>query len=131
MLFIVVAFDLRCVCCDVLCCVVVVVVINGLFDQRTFGSTDFWINELLDQRTSMGQRTFSSKGMLSSDLLGFQTYDYARHFISACERVLKVFLRGGGALVMCLCCDCHVFAKCRASVVICHVSVLLANVCDL
>lgn len=28
------------------------------------------------------------EGMLGADLLGFHTYDYARHFLSACERIL-------------------------------------------
>lgn len=28
------------------------------------------------------------EGMLGADLLGFHTYDYARHFLSTCERVL-------------------------------------------
>ena len=28
------------------------------------------------------------KGLLAADLLGFQTYDYARHFLSSCEMVL-------------------------------------------
>ena len=28
------------------------------------------------------------KGLLSADLLGFQTYDYARHFLSACQLIL-------------------------------------------
>lgn len=39
--------------------------------------------------------------MLSSDLLGFHTYDYARHFTKACTRILGlesapngVFVRG-------------------------------------
>eukprot|EP00611_Tribonema_gayanum_P004565 TRINITY_DN1376_c0_g1_i1.p1 TRINITY_DN1376_c0_g1~~TRINITY_DN1376_c0_g1_i1.p1 ORF type:complete len:1060 (-),score=283.32 TRINITY_DN1376_c0_g1_i1:298-3147(-) len=30
------------------------------------------------------------EGMLSADLVGFHTYDYARHFLSACSRVLEV-----------------------------------------
>ena len=29
-------------------------------------------------------------GMLAADLLGFQTYDYARHFLSSCEIVLGI-----------------------------------------
>lgn len=29
-------------------------------------------------------------GMLGCDLLGFQTYDYARHFISSCNRLLSL-----------------------------------------
>lgn len=27
-------------------------------------------------------------GVLSSDLVGFHTYDYARHFLSSCTRIL-------------------------------------------
>lgn len=30
------------------------------------------------------------EGLLGADLLGFHTYDYARHFLSACERLLGV-----------------------------------------
>ncbi|BFZ56838.1 Trehalose-6-P synthase/phosphatase complex synthase subunit [Savitreella phatthalungensis] len=29
-------------------------------------------------------------GVLSCDLIGFHTYDYARHFLSACSRILKL-----------------------------------------
>jgi len=29
-------------------------------------------------------------GVLHSDLLGFHTYDYARHFLSSCSRILYV-----------------------------------------
>lgn len=32
----------------------------------------------------------SFAALLSADLLGFHTYDYARHFLSACSRVLEV-----------------------------------------
>lgn len=30
------------------------------------------------------------QGLLAADLVGFHTYDYARHFLSACSRVLEV-----------------------------------------
>ena len=30
------------------------------------------------------------EGLLHADLVGFHTYDYARHFLSACSRVLDV-----------------------------------------
>jgi len=30
-------------------------------------------------------------GLLNSDLIGFHTYDYARHFLSSCTRVLSLF----------------------------------------
>jgi trehalose 6-phosphate synthase len=29
-------------------------------------------------------------GVLYSDLLGFHTYDYARHFLSSCTRILSL-----------------------------------------
>ena len=29
-------------------------------------------------------------GVLPCDLIGFHTYDYARHFLSACNRVLNL-----------------------------------------
>merc|ERR1719245_1051731 len=34
------------------------------------------------------------RGMLSADCIGFHTYDYARHFISSCKRVLDLDYRG-------------------------------------
>jgi trehalose-6-phosphate synthase len=30
------------------------------------------------------------EGVLAADLVGFHTYDYARHFLSACTRILGV-----------------------------------------
>lgn len=30
------------------------------------------------------------RGVLSCDLIGFHTYDYARHFLSSCSRILKL-----------------------------------------
>lgn len=33
------------------------------------------------------------EGMLGADLIGFHTYDYARHFLSTCERVLELRTR--------------------------------------
>ena len=30
------------------------------------------------------------EGVLPCDLIGFHTYDYARHFLSACNRVLNL-----------------------------------------
>jgi len=32
-------------------------------------------------------------GVLDCDLIGFHTYDYARHFLSSCSRILSVFPR--------------------------------------
>jgi trehalose-6-phosphate synthase len=29
-------------------------------------------------------------GVLNSDLIGFHTYDYARHFLSSCTRILGI-----------------------------------------
>lgn len=46
------------------------------------------------------------EGMLGADLLGFHTYDYARHFISTCERVLK--LRTSSDIVDNKGVDCHI-----------------------
>ena len=37
---------------------------------------------------ALAPRTELLEGMLGADLLGFHTYDYARHFLSACERLL-------------------------------------------
>ncbi|KAI8928849.1 glycosyltransferase family 20-domain-containing protein [Entophlyctis helioformis] len=36
-------------------------------------------------------------GVLSSDLIGFHTYDYARHFLSSCTRILGVHTMPNGA----------------------------------
>ena len=33
------------------------------------------------------------KGLLGADLIGFHTYDYMRHFVSACERVLDLHFK--------------------------------------
>lgn len=46
-------------------------------------------------------RTFPERraileGMLGADLVGFHTYDYARHFLSACERILGLDVRPNG-----------------------------------
>ena len=30
------------------------------------------------------------RGILSADLVGFHTYDYARHFLSSCKRILDL-----------------------------------------
>ena len=30
------------------------------------------------------------QGMLNADLLGFHTFDHARHFLSACQRMLSI-----------------------------------------
>ncbi|KAJ1677617.1 Trehalose-6-P synthase/phosphatase complex synthase subunit, partial [Spiromyces aspiralis] len=35
-------------------------------------------------------------GVLSADLLGFHTYDYARHFLSSCTRILGLSATPGG-----------------------------------
>lgn len=37
---------------------------------------------------ALGPRKELLEGVLGADLLGFHTYDYARHFLSACERLL-------------------------------------------
>ena len=33
------------------------------------------------------------KGLLGADLIGFHTYDYMRHFVSACERVMDLHFK--------------------------------------
>ncbi len=40
--------------------------------------------------------------MLSADLIGFHTFDYARHFLSACKRVLELDYetRQGGVMAI-------------------------------
>ncbi len=35
-------------------------------------------------------------GVLGADLVGFHTYDYARHFLSVCERILGLHVRPNG-----------------------------------
>ena len=42
----------------------------------------FWQNRILPVRKEV------LNGVLSSDLIGFHTYDYARHFLSSCTRIL-------------------------------------------
>lgn len=37
---------------------------------------------------TLPQREAVLRGVLSADLVGFHTYDYARHFVSACTRIL-------------------------------------------
>ena len=36
-------------------------------------------------------------GVLNSDLIGFHTYDYARHFLSSCSRILGLHTMPNGA----------------------------------
>ena len=33
------------------------------------------------------------RAVLKADLIGFHTYDYARHFVSACTRILGLEVR--------------------------------------
>jgi trehalose 6-phosphate synthase len=40
-------------------------------------------------------------GVLHCDLLGFHTYDYARHFLSSCSRILSVTLKSNEGLTKC------------------------------
>ena len=35
-------------------------------------------------------------GLLECDLIGFHTYDYARHFLSSCTRILNLFTLPNG-----------------------------------
>ncbi|KAI9315352.1 glycosyltransferase family 20-domain-containing protein [Dichotomocladium elegans] len=52
----------------------------GLFIHATFPSSEIF--------RCLSVRDEILKGMLGADLVGFQTYSYARHFISSCTRVL-------------------------------------------
>ncbi|GAN06108.1 trehalose 6-phosphate phosphatase [Mucor ambiguus] len=52
----------------------------GIFIHATFPSSEIF--RCLQTRNKILQ------GMLGSNLIGFQTYSYARHFISSCTRVL-------------------------------------------
>lgn len=38
------------------------------------------------------------EGLLASDLIGFHTYDYARHFLSACQKLLSVTTTPSGVM---------------------------------
>lgn len=44
-------------------------------------------------------RTQLLRGLLGADLVGFHTYDYVRHFLSSCTRILGVDNRMGSVLV--------------------------------
>ncbi|KAI7848536.1 glycosyltransferase family 20-domain-containing protein [Circinella umbellata] len=52
----------------------------GIFIHATFPSSEIF--------RCLAARNEILKGMASADLVGFQTYSYARHFISSCTRVL-------------------------------------------
>ena len=42
------------------------------------------------------------RAVLKADLIGFHTYDYARHFVSACTRILGLEVRTGkGTPLLC------------------------------
>jgi len=43
------------------------------------------------------------RAVLGADLIGFHTYDYARHFISSCTRILGLEV---GVRHACSCCTC-------------------------
>src|SRR5258707_9526945 len=45
---------------------------------------DFWLVRILPVRREI------LLGVLYSDLIGFHTYDYARHFLSSCTRILSL-----------------------------------------
>jgi len=62
----------------------------GLYLHTPFPSSEMF--RVLPTRVEL------MRGMLSADCIGFHTYDYARHFISSCKRVLDLdyrTLRGG------------------------------------
>ena len=52
----------------------------GFFFHTTFPSSEIF--RILPVRTQI------LRGVLSSDLIGFHTYDFARHFLSSCWIVL-------------------------------------------
>lgn len=52
----------------------------GFFFHLPFPSTEFY--RILSHREEI------LKGLLGSTLIGFQTFDYTRHFLSACTRIL-------------------------------------------
>ena len=52
----------------------------GLFLHTPFPATEFF--------RTLPQRKELLVGMLSADLLGFHIYDYARHFMDACAKVM-------------------------------------------
>jgi len=69
------------------------------------------------------------RAVLGADLIGFHTYDYARHFISSCTRIL------GLEVCVCVCVlgYMHVFCDLRSvlvhALVAVHVRVLGACAC--
>ncbi|XXQ30936.1 Trehalose-phosphatase [Plasmodiophora brassicae] len=69
----------------------------GLFLHTPFPTSDIF-------RTLPG-KTNLLRGMLCADLLGFHTYDYVRHFLSACKRILDLDFEAlpGGALGIVYC----------------------------
>ena len=54
----------------------------GFFLHTPFPSSEIY--RILPVRKEILQ------GVLESDLLGFHTFDYARHFLSSCSRILSV-----------------------------------------
>eukprot|EP00457_Paulinella_chromatophora_P001287 gb/GEZN01001289.1/.p1 GENE.gb/GEZN01001289.1/~~gb/GEZN01001289.1/.p1 ORF type:complete len:979 (+),score=190.75 gb/GEZN01001289.1/:23-2959(+) len=54
----------------------------GLFFHTPFPSSDVF--RILPARANL------LRGLLSCDIIGFHTYDYARHFLSTCTRLLNV-----------------------------------------
>eukprot|EP01084_Bolivina_argentea_P067142 122346_1 len=54
----------------------------GLFLHTTFPTSEVF--------RCLPTRKEILRGILSSDLVGFHTYDYARHFLSACKRILDL-----------------------------------------
>jgi trehalose 6-phosphate synthase len=55
----------------------------GFFLHTPFPSSEIY--RILPVRKEILQ------GVLESDLLGFHTFDYARHFLSSCSRILYVW----------------------------------------
>lgn len=52
----------------------------GFFLHTPFPSSEIY--------RTLPVRTEVLEALLKADLIGFHTYDYARHFVSACTRIL-------------------------------------------
>lgn len=64
----------------------------GLFVHEPWPSSDVF--------RSLPARENILRGMLACDLVGFQTYDYVRHFLSCCKRILNLDFKSlaGGSI---------------------------------
>lgn len=65
----------------------------GFFLHTPFPSSEIYRYFFLSWRTDnriLPVRSEILEGVLPCDYIGFHTYDYARHFLSACNRVLNL-----------------------------------------